>query len=171
MQTIWDFINKTAACVKLQKFCIYIQIKYYWIKNQMKQEPTYWITTEKVMHQTSKKGQCCQQPNYKDLAIKTALTIELQFKIWLVKVKNCVKDQLLRFQFDLTVNEVGVFILWKVCSAEKWVAPDHMLLGCEILTCSTVQFGILHFYLLKVVYRWYQTEQLQQSISLIPIAF
>jgi len=40
MQTIWNFINKTAACVKLQKFCIYIQIKYDWIKNQMKQEPT-----------------------------------------------------------------------------------------------------------------------------------
>jgi len=28
MQTIWDFRNKTAACVKHQKFCIYIQIKY-----------------------------------------------------------------------------------------------------------------------------------------------
>jgi len=27
MQTIWDFRNKTAACVKLQKLCIYIQIK------------------------------------------------------------------------------------------------------------------------------------------------
>jgi len=27
MQTIWDFRNKTAACVKLQKFCIYIQIE------------------------------------------------------------------------------------------------------------------------------------------------
>jgi len=27
MQTIWDFRNKTAACVKFQKFCIYIQIK------------------------------------------------------------------------------------------------------------------------------------------------
>jgi len=24
MQTIWNFRNKTAACVKLQKFCIYI---------------------------------------------------------------------------------------------------------------------------------------------------
>jgi len=40
MQTIWDFRNKTTACVKLQKFCIYIQIKYDLIKNQMKQEPT-----------------------------------------------------------------------------------------------------------------------------------
>jgi len=28
MQTIWDFRNKTVACVKLQKFCIYLQIKY-----------------------------------------------------------------------------------------------------------------------------------------------
>jgi len=27
MQTIWDFRNKTATCVKLQKFCVYIQIK------------------------------------------------------------------------------------------------------------------------------------------------
>jgi len=27
MQTIWDFRNKIAACVKLQKLCIYIQIK------------------------------------------------------------------------------------------------------------------------------------------------
>jgi len=29
------------------------------------------------MHQTNNKGQCCQQPNYKDLAIQTALIIEL----------------------------------------------------------------------------------------------
>jgi len=27
MQTILDFRNKTTACVKLQKLCIYIQIK------------------------------------------------------------------------------------------------------------------------------------------------
>jgi len=27
MQTIWDFRNKTIACVKLQKLCVYIQIK------------------------------------------------------------------------------------------------------------------------------------------------
>jgi len=27
MQTIWNFRNKTATCVKLQKLCIYIQIK------------------------------------------------------------------------------------------------------------------------------------------------
>jgi len=40
MHTIWDFRNKTAACVKLQNFCIYIQIKDDWIKNQMQQEPT-----------------------------------------------------------------------------------------------------------------------------------
>jgi len=29
------------------------------------------------MHQTSNKGQCCQQPNYKDLVIKIALTLAL----------------------------------------------------------------------------------------------
>jgi len=40
------------------------------------------------MHQTSNKGQGCQQPNYNDLAIKTALAIELRFKIWPIKVKN-----------------------------------------------------------------------------------
>jgi len=40
MQTIWDFRNKTTTCVKLQKFCIHIQIKDDWIKNQMQQEPT-----------------------------------------------------------------------------------------------------------------------------------
>jgi len=42
------------------------------------------------MHQTSNKGQCCQLPNYSDLAIKIALTTELRFKIGLVKVKNYV---------------------------------------------------------------------------------
>jgi len=42
------------------------------------------------MHQTSNKGQCCQQPNYSDLAIKTALTTELLFKIRLFKVNNYV---------------------------------------------------------------------------------
>jgi len=42
------------------------------------------------MHQTSNKGQCCQQPNYKDLAIKTSLTTELRFKIRLAKFKNYV---------------------------------------------------------------------------------
>jgi len=42
------------------------------------------------MHQTSNIGQCCQQPNYSDLAIETTLTIKLRFKIWLVKVKNYV---------------------------------------------------------------------------------
>jgi len=35
MQTILDFRNKTADCVKLQKLFIYIQIKNDWIKNQM----------------------------------------------------------------------------------------------------------------------------------------
>jgi len=42
------------------------------------------------MHQTSNKGQCCQQPNYSDLAIKTALTTDLRFKIGPIKVKNYV---------------------------------------------------------------------------------
>jgi len=42
------------------------------------------------MHQTSNKGQCCQQPNYKDLAIKSSLTTVLRFKIQPVKVKNYV---------------------------------------------------------------------------------
>jgi len=42
------------------------------------------------MHQTNNKGQCCQQPNYNDLAIKTAFTIELRFKIRPVQVKNYV---------------------------------------------------------------------------------
>jgi len=36
MQTIWDFRNKTATCVKIKKN-IYIQIKDDWIKNQMQQ--------------------------------------------------------------------------------------------------------------------------------------
>jgi len=27
MQMIWDFGNQTAACIKIQKLCIYIQIK------------------------------------------------------------------------------------------------------------------------------------------------
>ena len=40
----------------------------------------------------------------------------------------CVKDQLLTFWLDPTVNEVRTFILRKVCSAGKWVAPHHMLL-------------------------------------------
>jgi len=40
MQLILDFRNKTTAYVKLQKFCIYIQIKDDWIKNQMQKELT-----------------------------------------------------------------------------------------------------------------------------------
>ena len=40
------------------------------------------------MHQTSNEGQCWQQPNYRDLAIKTALTIELRFMTQPIKVKN-----------------------------------------------------------------------------------
>jgi len=35
-------------------------------------------------------GQCCQQLNYSDLVIKTALTIELRFKIGPIKVKKYV---------------------------------------------------------------------------------
>jgi len=35
-------------------------------------------------------GQCCQQLNYSDLAIKTALTTKLRFKIGPLKVKNYV---------------------------------------------------------------------------------
>jgi len=31
----------------------------------------------------------------------------------------CVKDQLLKFQLDPTVNVVEIFILRKVCSVEK----------------------------------------------------
>jgi len=33
--------------------------------------------------------------------------------------KLCVKDQLLKYQLDPTVNEVVTFILQKVCSVEK----------------------------------------------------
>ena len=32
----------------------------------------------------------------------------------------CVKDQLLKFQSNPTVNEVGTFILQNMCSAGKW---------------------------------------------------
>jgi len=67
----------------------------------------------------------------------------------------CVKDKLLKFQLDRTVKEIGTFILRKMCSVGKWVAPHHMLLCCEILTCFTAQFGILHFYLLKLISKWF----------------
>jgi len=71
------------------------------------------------MHQTSNKGQCYQQPNYSDLAINTALTKELRFKIRPVKVRNYViRINLLKFQLDPTINEVGTFILRKVCSVK-----------------------------------------------------
>jgi len=40
----------------------------------------------------------------------------------------CVKDQLLKFQLNPTVNEVLTFILRKVYNVGKWVAPHHMLL-------------------------------------------
>ena len=40
----------------------------------------------------------------------------------------CVKDPLLNSRLDPTINEVGTFILQKVCSVGKWVAPHHMLL-------------------------------------------
>jgi len=42
------------------------------------------------MHQKSNKGQFSQQLNYSDLAIKTVVTTELQFKIGPVKVKKYV---------------------------------------------------------------------------------
>jgi len=35
----------------------------------------------------------------------------------------CVKDQLLKFRLNPTVKEVVTFILRKVCSVGKWVAP------------------------------------------------
>jgi len=54
-------------------------------KNQLNR-----LTIKIVVNQTSNKGQCCQQLNYNDLAIKIALTTELWFKIGLVKVKNYV---------------------------------------------------------------------------------
>ena len=63
-----------------------------------------------------------------------------------------------KVQVDPTVNEVGTLILRKVYSVGKWVAPHHMLLGCEILTCSTAQFGILHFYLLKIISKWFTDD-------------
>jgi len=37
----------------------------------------------------------------------------------------CVKDKLLYIQIDPTVNEVGTFILGKVCSVEKWIVPQN----------------------------------------------
>jgi len=37
----------------------------------------------------------------------------------------CVKDSLLKFQIDPTVNEVGTFILRNVCSAKKWITPQN----------------------------------------------
>jgi len=64
-------------------------------------------------------------------------------------------DQLLKFQLNPTINEVGTLILRKVYNVGKWIAPHHMLLGCEILTCSTAQFGILHFYLLTIISKWF----------------
>jgi len=42
------------------------------------------------MHRTSNKGQCCQQPNYKDLAIQIAVTTKLWLPIWPIRVKNYV---------------------------------------------------------------------------------
>jgi len=56
-----------------------------WNKNQLN-----WITIKKVVNKICNKGQCCQQLNYSDLAIKTALTTELRSKIGPVKVKNYV---------------------------------------------------------------------------------
>jgi len=45
--------------------------------------------------------------------------------------------------------------LRKVYSVGKGVSPHHILLGCEILTCSTTQFSILHVCLLKLISKWF----------------
>jgi len=66
------------------------------------------------MHQTSNKRQCYQQPNYSDLSIKTALTKNQDPTGQ--RQELCVKNQLLKYQLDPMVNEVGSFILRKVCS-------------------------------------------------------
>jgi len=155
MQTIWDFRNETTACVKLQYVFIF---KLKIIESRMKcnNNQLNWLTIEKVIHQTSNKGQCCQQPNYKYLAIKNYSHYRslLQYSTYQSQ-ELCVKDPLLKFHLDPTVNEVETLILRNVCSVGKWVAPNDMLLCCEILTCSTIQFGILHFYLLKLISKWF----------------
>jgi len=49
------------------------------------------------MHQTSNEGQCCQQPNYRDLAIKTALTTKALIQDPTGQIQELgVKDQLLK---------------------------------------------------------------------------
>jgi len=53
MQTIWDFRNKIAAFVKLQKFCIYIQIKDDLIKNSMQKE-SIWLDTYRKIYAQNK---------------------------------------------------------------------------------------------------------------------
>jgi len=52
----------------------------------------------------------------------------------------CVKDQLLKFQLDPTINEVGTFILRKVCSVEKWIVSQNEIKkrkgGCTKINSS-----------------------------------
>jgi len=63
MQTIWNFKNKTATCVKLHNFLFVFKLKMIESRTKCNKNQLNWITIEKVMHQTSKKGQCCQQLN------------------------------------------------------------------------------------------------------------
>jgi len=141
-----------------------IESRIKWNKNQL-----HWITIKKVVHQTSNKGQCCQQPNYSDLAQHNWWHLScwegVKGQVWIPTDNNlpcevgghlgrgvgvywaadltcsqlegcykcshyrallqdrpvqsqklCVKDQLLTYQLDPTVNEVVTFILQKVCS-------------------------------------------------------
>jgi len=64
------------------------------------------------MHQTSNKGQCCQQPNYKDLAIKNCFHYRASIQDPTGKSQELgVKDRLLKFQLDPIINDVETFIL------------------------------------------------------------
>jgi len=51
-----------------------------------------------------------------------------------------VKDHLLKFQIDTTVNEIRTFILRKVRNVEKWVAPQNKVkkrkCGCTKINSS-----------------------------------
>jgi len=50
------------------------------------------------MHQTSNKGQCCQQPNYMELAIKNCSNYRAPIQDPTGQSQElCVKDQLLKF--------------------------------------------------------------------------
>jgi len=72
-----------------------------WNKNQLN-----WITITKVVHQTNNKGQCCQQPNYSDLAIKNYSHYKalIQDRTGQSQ-KLCVKDHLLKYQLDRTLTK------------------------------------------------------------------